>query len=252
VSFGEEPLIRKAFLVQPHRPASVSLRIPMCVVRLRLIPVLCVVATAPLGAQDAAEQSSAEGWWARGVGSVFVFAGSMAYRPNPQLPGLEGKTIQGFGAGFFPGDPFLHHTVGIDLHAWSVDRSYSSIVPGAAEHRTELKARAFAIGTRVGLPPGWPVGAAILGGLSYIDHAMEVAGRPAWFLPGVEQTWSAEDGGWSPYWGLSVDGRIGAVSVGFEKRWIRTSATFDDPFVLRDVPLGGSSVLLTLAWYQGR
>lgn len=212
-----------------------------------LLAALLLVAP-PLNAQDASEVSAAGAWRTQGVGSVFVQGGSFGYDANPQLPGLEGTATWGFGVSFFPGPPFPSNAVGFDLHAWWVSRSYPSLVPGAADPVTELNTSAFALGARVGLPVTWPVGLSLLGGLTYVDHSMKVDGEPAWFLPGLDQTWEADDAGWSPYWGLAAEARIGAVALGMEKRWVETAATFDDPFALSDVELGGSVVLVTLAW----
>jgi hypothetical protein len=92
----------------------------------------------------------------------------------------------------------------------------------------------------------------LLGGFTYIDHVMKVAGRPAWFLPGLDQTWEEEDAGWSAYWGLGTDVRFRSLAIGLEKRWVDTEGTFDDPFGLSDVDLGGAAVLVTASWYIGR
>lgn len=216
-----------------------------------LLASLLVVAS-PLCAQNAPEVTDAGAWRTQGVGSVFVQGGSFGYDPNPQLPGLEGKATWGFGVSFFPGPPFPSNTVGFDLHAWWVNRSYPSLVQGAAEPATELKTAAFALGGRAGLPVTWPVGLSLLGGLTYVDHSMKVDGEPAWFLPGIDQTWETDDAGWSPYWGLAADARFGAVALGLEKRWVETAGTFDDPFALTNVELGGSAVLVTFSWLHGR
>jgi len=206
----------------------------------------------PLQAQNASEAADPGAWRTRGVGSVFVQGGSFGYDLNPQLPGLEGTATWGLGVSFFPGPPFPSNTVGFDFYAWWVSRSYPSLVPGAAEPATELNTAAFALGGRVGLPVAWPVGLSLLGGLTYVDHSMKVKGQPAWFLPGIDQTWEEDDAAWSPYWGLSAEARFGAVALALEKRWVNTAGTFDDPFALTDVDLGGSAALFTLAWLYGR
>ena len=163
----------------------------------------------PLHAQDAPEGTDARGWWTGGVGSVFVQGGSFGYDPNPQLPGLDGSATWGLGVSFFPGPPFPANTVGFDLHAWGVSRSYPSLVPGAADPATELSTSGFALGARAGFPVAWPVGLSFLGGFTYVDHSMKVGGDPAWFLPGIDQTWETDDAGWSPYWGLAAEVRFG-------------------------------------------
>ena len=88
--------------------------------------------------------------------------------------------------------------------------------------------------------------------MTYVSHVMEVDGLPAWFLPGIGQNWEEEGGGWAPYWGLAGELRLGAIALGVEKRWVDSAASFDDPFALRDVELGGSSLLVTLAWHFER
>ena len=215
------------------------------------IAVLLAVAS-PLRAQTEPDPAEAGAWRSRSVAAIFVQGGAFAYDPNPQLPGLEGSGTWGLGLSFFPGPPFPSHALGFDFHAWGLNRSYPSLVQGAAEPTTELSTSAFALGARAGLPVTWPLGISVLGGLTYVDHAMKVEGLPAWFLPGIGQTWEEDDASWSPYWGIAVEARLGAVAVGLEKRWVETAGTFDDPFALSDVELGGSAVLVTLTWSRGR
>ena len=206
----------------------------------------------PLQAQDASEAADAGAWRTRGIGSIFLLGGSLGYDPDPQLPGLEGRATWGVGLSFFPGPPFPANAVGFDFHVWGLSRSYPSLVQGAAEPATELTTAAFALGARAGLPVAWPVGVSLLGGLTYVDHSMKVDGQPAWFLPGIDQTWEEDDAAWSPYWGVAAEARLGALALGLEKRWVETAATFDDPFALTDVELGGSATLVTLTWFYGR
>ncbi len=216
---------------------------------------LCAVSLAvtPAYLMGQADPGPTAGLWkSEGVGAVVAQGGSYRYDPNPQLPGLDGGAIWSLGLSFFPGPPFPSHTVGVDFHAWGVSRSFPSLVEGAADATTELTTRAFALGGRVGLPVRWPVGMSLLGGFTYIDHVMKVAGRPAWFLPGLDQTWEEEDAGWSAYWGLGTDVRFRSLAIGLEKRWVDTEGTFDDPFGLSDVDLGGAAVLVTASWYIGR
>lgn len=207
---------------------------------------------APARGQEVSEGTSEGAWRTGGVGSVFVQGGKFGLGAHPQLPELLGGGTWGLGLSFFPGPPFPGRAIGVDFHVWGVSRSYASLVEGAADPSTELSTQAFALGGRAGLPVAWPVGVSLLGGFTYVEHVMKVRGQPAWFLPGVGQTWQEEDGGWAPYWGFAGQARFGAIAMGVEKRWVDTAGTFDDPFSLTDVDLGGSALLVTLTWYSGR
>jgi hypothetical protein len=221
---------------------------------LALIVVVSLPGSRPGLAQETSPAgTSGLGEWARlGVWAVFGEAGSSSYEATPQLPGLDGGSTWGLGLGFHPGAPFPEHVLRLDFRAWGAQGSYPSLVDGAAEARTELTTRAFAFGGRVGLPPAWPVGVSIQGGIAYVDHIMRVEGLPAWFLPNLDQVWEEDDGGWTPYWGISGEARIRSVGIGVEKRWLTATRSFDDPFALDDVELDGSALLFTVTWYLGR
>lgn len=191
-------------------------------------------------------------WATRAVWGVFVEGGSLGYEASPQLPGLEGGGTGGLGILFHPGAPFPAHAIGFDFRAWWAQGSYPSRVEGAAEATTDLSTRAFALGARVGLPPAWPVGVWLQGGMAYLEHIMKVDGLPAWFLPGIDQRWEEDDAGWTPYWGIGGEARIRSVGIGVERRWLTATRSFDDPFALDDVELDGSAFLVTVTWYLGR
>jgi hypothetical protein len=221
---------------------------------LALVTLLVLMDPHPVRGQatGAPPGADVDSWATAGIWGVFVEGGSFGYDGSSQLPGLEGGGTAGLGVLFHPGAPFPHHAVGFDFRAWWSQGSYPSLVPGAAEAITDLSTRAFALGGRVGLPPAWPVGLWLQGGLAYVEHIMRVEGLPAWFLPGIDQRWEEDDAGWSPYWGVSAEARIRSVGIGLEKRWLTANRSFDDPFGLEDVDLDGSAVLLTVTWYLGR
>ena len=189
---------------------------------------------------------------AHASGAASIFGGRYAPENEVRLPDLEAGAVWGLGGTLYPDGSFPLGSIGVDFHAWSVTRTFRSVVEGAASERTAVDTEAFAVGARAGLPTAWPVGAWVLGGLTYASHTMKVEALPAWFFPEWGQTWEAEDGGWAPYWGLAVEARVGNLGVGLERRWISAEATFEEPFAMADVGLGGTATALYMTVHLGR
>ena len=172
-----------------------------------------------------------------------VHVGHWGYDPVTALPGLRGTATGTLGVTVYP--EATVGVVGLDLDAFGLSRAYRSVVVGAAEEETSLGTAGFSLGARVGVPTSTPVGVYGAFGLAYMSHTMKVAGLPAWFLPGIGQTWEDEDGGWGGYWGGGVEARAGRVGMSLDFRSFRSTASFDEPFAMRDLPLGGT------VWYLG-
>jgi hypothetical protein len=193
----------------------------------------------------------------RGFGGVAVagrlYVGSYGYDAVPQLPDLDGSTTYLLGATLFPGPPFPNWTIGFDFDVWGLSRTYRTVIEGASENETSLETQAFGLGLRAGLPVTLPVGLYLLAGVTYASHTMQVDMQPAWFLPNIPgNSREEEDGGWGRYWGAAFDARVKSIGVGVEYRSVRTSASFDAPFSMDDLALGGSTLYFGASWYGRR
>lgn len=217
-----------------------------------LCALMLLVTPSEARAQDAeAGPGAAEprSWFSGVAAAARVHLGRYGYDPVPELPDLDGSANYLLGITVFPGRPFPNWTIGFDLDAWGVDRTYRTVIEGASENKTSLETQAFGFGVRAGLPVTLPVGLYLLTGVTYVSHTMQVDMQPAWFLPMFGQSREEEDGGWGSYWGAAFDVRIKKVGLGVEYRSVGTSASFDDPFAMDDLPLGGSTLYFGASWY---
>ncbi len=208
-----------------------------------------VLSTGASGQDSGGSQATPPSWLQSAVWVVQGQVGEFRSAPDLTLPDLEEGTAIQFSMSVFPGPPFPGYTVGFDFGAWWLQRSYQTVVEGAINNRTPIKTSAFHLGTRAGLPATWPVTVSALVGFTYVDHVMEAEMAPDWLFGSTGKHREDEGGGWAPYWGLALGVRIGPVAAVVEPRWILSNASFDEPFSMRDLPLGGSVLYLGLAWH---